>query len=183
MQITKDQKTKAVRKIESLILAARKAFMAAHPEYKDAVLNRDDVRYLASLATSPEEGDRLSLSDATAKAIEQTRHDFIIAGRDASTLDILATRTEKSVPEAAEYTMLPWLGAKRYSLSGKVYKRGYQDPEAMDGDTPNEFIAADGAIFQVLRSKGIFQLLTEDEIKDFVESLNIGFDLYFSLFY
>jgi hypothetical protein len=192
MQITKDQQAKAAKKIEGLMLAARRAFVAAHPEYKDAVLNQDDVRYLASLATSADAPDRLSLSDATAKAIEKTRHDFVLAGRDVSTLDILATRTEKAVPEAAKYAMLPWLGAKRYSLSGQVYKAGYQDPEAMDRETPNAFLTSgvgafqvprsEGA-FQVLRSKGIFQLLSEDEISDFTKSLDIGFDLYFSLFY
>jgi hypothetical protein len=165
--LTEAQVQKAQGKLNGLIKAARKAFLAANPSYADIAVDADDAKISGVLA-----GDEVALAEL--------RINYVLKGRSTATLDLLGVKTEAGVDEAKKYTMIPYVAAKRYRFDGSTWKAGYQSP---DDSTPlNTFLDGSGKSFQVLRSAGLFQLMSEAEIDDFTGKLPVDFNLYFNLF-
>lgn len=177
--LSKAQISKARDEIADKMLTARRDFVLGNADYKDIVLDTDDIRVLKAF-TDGKTGDDLTKD----KDIAKLRIDYVKDGRSTATMDLLTVKTEKDIPEADKYQGAAWLGVKRYKADGSIWKRGYGDPElAWDTPTSNRFIGADGSDFQVLRAKGLLQLMTEDEIADFCDNVDVNFDMYFRLFF
>lgn len=188
--LTKVQVEKARDVIKSKMLEARDQFIADNSGvYVDLVLDADDVRVVKALAAKDKPGrDGYEYETdgdlAKNRDLAKLRMDFVTNGRSTTTLDLLTVKTEKDVPEENKFRMAPWLPAKRIRVDGTVWKRGYGDPElAYSAPTSNRFLDGAGGSWQALRTKGLFQLMTPAEIEDFAAKLDVGFDLYFGLFY
>ena len=167
VNLTVAQQEKAQDKIGKLIKAANKAFRVANPDYADIEVNSDDAKIVGAL-----KGD-----DA---AIAKLRIDYVMAGRDTATLDLLSVKTESNIDEGKKYKMTPYLGAKRYRFDGSTWKEGCQLPD--DEEPVNTFKGLDGRNFQVLRGSGLFQLMSDADIDAFTPKLDIDFETYFNLF-
>jgi len=171
------QVDKARKALAKNMKAANTKFRTDNPDYKDIALDSEDVKIIAGLAIYD---DGRAMSPETAMALAEVRKDFVLAERSTETLDVLSVKSEQNVPESGKFTLTAYLAAKRYTVGGKVWKRGYQSP--CDDEGPlNGFIDERHSGFQVLRAKGIFQLMTDDEIDAFVTSYEIMDNDYFQL--
>lgn len=174
--LTSAQEAKAREKLLKNMLDARESFVSANPDYEDIAVDLNDARVLKGL---PKDKD----GNPVEAEIAAVRKDFIIAGRSTATLDILSVKSEKDTSEEGKFKMIPFLGAKRYRYDGSVWKRGFQSP-VLGKEPYNKFVTdGTGMNSMMLRSKGLFQLMSEDEIKDFVASFPLDFNLYFQLFF
>ena len=167
VSLTAAQEAKAQDKVNKLIKAANKAFRSANPDYTDIPVDTNDAKISGAL-----KGD-----DA---ALAKLRIDYVMANRSTATLDLLSVKTETSIDEANKYKMSAYVGAKRYRFDGSTWKSGYQ---LLDDEEPiNSFIGIDGKVFQVLRAKGLFQLMTDAEVDEYTGKLPVDFETYFNLF-
>ena len=173
MQFTTVQVKKARDKLAGNMAKANTEFRDSHAEYRDVELNADDVRLIAVL-------------DGDDEKTQQVRMQFVLAGRDTATIDLVSVKTESNVAEDDKFIMVPYLAAKRYRYNGSVWKTGYGNPCGPSSDSSmaskNSFIALDGSTFQVLRAKRLFQLMSDQEIMDYTAQVEVTPDLYFQLF-
>lgn len=184
--LSKAQIAKARNFFLDAFKAAKAEFIAANTGYKDIVLNMDDVRVVKAYAAKAD-GRYLQDGELMAdKEIAKLRIDYVQSGRSTETLDLLTVKTEKDIPEDKKFQMIPYLPAKRIKVDGTAWKKGYSDPElSYSGAEPaNRFIQnGTSETFQVLRAQGLFQLMSDDEIEDFVSEMDIDFDTYWKLFF
>ena len=163
--------------LASRITKANSAFREANAGYADIVLNLDDLAALVPFAARDKQRDISGDVD-----FAKLRTDYVLAGRDTTTLDLLTIRTEKAVPEDSKFKLSAYVGVKTYNADGTIRQIGYQDPE--DSNPPlNRIISADGSKGMVLRKKGLMQLMTAEDIKKFVEGIVPSFEDYFVMFF
>ncbi len=188
LNLTQDQIKKTRDALKTKMLAAREAFVDANPEYEDYILDLDEVRAVTAFAAKNGSVDDLQRDGELManKDIAKMRLDAIRDGRSVRTIDLVTVKSEKNVPAEDKFRMTAWLPAKRYKVDGSVWKAGFQDPFRTEfTETTNAFVGAGGfgaGRFQVLRAKGLFQLMSEAEIENFAKEFPVDFELYFQLF-
>jgi hypothetical protein len=175
MKFTPEQITKARAKLAKNIKDANAAFRTKNPTYVDITVDMDEVRLIAAIDAKFTKDEDRDLEYA------KIRMDFVTQERSTDTIDLLTVKTEKNIGEEDKFTVPAYVGAKRYRRDGSVWNSGYQTP--FDTTSPvNKFIKADGSDFQMLRSIGLFQLMSDAEIDALVAGVDLNLDLYFQLF-